>query len=108
MKRLLNILVLVFALLGLTAPGLMAQSLPGHCARGTIWSHGPSAAGLPEAAVFSGLPAPMQLSACPGQAIVASEAPVLAAPRPSLPLPRSVPGFEMTLAEAELPPPRGS
>jgi hypothetical protein len=108
MKRLLHIIVLTLALLGLTAPGLMAQSLPGHCLRGTMWGYGQSVTDLPEAVELSGLPAPMQLTSCPDQAILADAAPGIVAPHPTLKLPRTMPGSGMTLAEAELPPPRGS
>lgn len=107
MKRLLHIVVLALAIMGLTAPGLMAQGVPGHCHRGTIWTQSQQAAGLPVSVERSGLPASLKLSVCPDYAIVGDATPLPAAPRPALPLPRTQPAPQAALAEAELPPPRG-
>ncbi|MHA6689114.1 hypothetical protein [Devosia sp. A449] len=108
MKRLIHIIVLTLALLGLTAPGLLAETSVSHCARGAIWSHSPAVVGVPAPLEMSSLTAPIRTSVCPDHAIVATTALPSALWRGPLPaLTGSILPPPQVLAEAELPPPRG-
>lgn len=109
MKRLFHIIVLTLALLGLTAPGLLAETPVSHCARGAIWSHSPMVVGVPAPLEVSSLPAPLKISVCPDHAIVAATvlpSAVWRGPLPVLTSSTLVP--PQALAEAELPPPRAA
>lgn len=107
MKRLIHIVVLTFALLGLTAPGMLAETSVSHCARGAIWSYSPAVAGVPAPVEMSSLPAPIRTSACPDHAIMTIAvlpSALWRGPQPAL-SGTALPS-PLALAEAELPPPR--